>query len=155
MWAYVRRRLVLALLTYWAVATFVFGLLHLTGDPVSVLLAGTPAGRVDVEQMRRDLGFDRPIALQYVRFVARAVRGDLGHSLRSGQPALPLVAERLASTALLATGAMLVAVVFSLPLGLGAAPDMRVGMVSQEGTPSSCLILVMPGFVDPTPMAPR
>jgi hypothetical protein len=40
-------------------------------------------------------------------------------------------------------------------LGLGTAPDMRVGMVSQEGTPSSCLILVMPGFVDPTPMAPR
>ena len=35
MWAYVRRRLVLALITYWAIATFVFGLLHLTGDPVS------------------------------------------------------------------------------------------------------------------------
>jgi peptide/nickel transport system permease protein len=121
MWAYVRRRLVLALLTYWAIATFVFGLLHLTGDPVSVLLAGTPADRVDVEQMRRDLGFDRPVAVQYGRFLARAVSGDLGSSLRSGQPALPLVAERLGSTVLLASVAMLIAVTVSLPLGLAAA----------------------------------
>jgi peptide/nickel transport system permease protein len=121
MWAYVHRRLILALLTYWAIATFVFGLLHLTGDPVSVLLAGTPAGRADVEQMRRDLGFDRPIAVQYGAFLARAVSGDLGSSLRSGQPALPLVAERLGSTALLASVAMLIALAVSIPLGLAAA----------------------------------
>jgi hypothetical protein len=40
-------------------------------------------------------------------------------------------------------------------LGLAATPDMRVGMVSEEGTPGSCLILIMPGFVDPTPTAAR
>src|SRR6266513_680493 len=52
MWRYVRRRLVLAVLTFWAVSTIVWGLLYLTGDPVAILLAGTPAGQTDVEQLR-------------------------------------------------------------------------------------------------------
>ena len=77
MWAYVRRRLLLSLMTYWAVASIVFGLLYLTGDPVAVLLAGTPASRTDVAQLRRDLGFDRPVAVQYGRFlVGRGAGGS-------------------------------------------------------------------------------
>lgn len=121
MWAYVRRRLVLSLVTYWAVATVVFGLLYLTGDPVSVLLAGTPAARTDVEQLRRDLGFDKPLAVQYARFLAGVGRGDLGQSLRSGQSAMRLVLGRVAFTAQLALLAIVFALVVALPLGLLSA----------------------------------
>src|SRR5438874_2967164 len=77
MWRYVRRRLVLAVLTFWAVSTIVWGLLYLTGDPVAILLAGTPAGQTDVEQLRHALGFDRPLPIQYLHFLSAAVQGDL------------------------------------------------------------------------------
>ena len=121
MWAYVRRRLLLSLLTYWAVASLVFGLLYLTGDPVSVLLAGTPASRTDVAQLRRDLGLDRPVVVQYGRFLAGAVQGDLGRSMRSGQPAMRVVLQRVTFTAELASLALLFALVLGVPLGVMSA----------------------------------
>ena len=121
MWAYVRRRLLLSLMTYWAVASIVFGLLYLTGDPVSVLLAGTPASRTDVAQLRRELGYDRPVAVQYGRFLVGAVQGDLGRSMRSGQPAMRVVLQRVAFTAELATVAIVSALVLALPLGVLSA----------------------------------
>ena len=121
MWPYICRRLILALLTFWAVATVVFGLLYLTGDPISVLLAGTPAGRTDVEQLRREFGFDRPFAVRYARFLSGVLRGDLGNSLRSGQPAMRLVLRRAAYTAQLATVAIVLALLVALPLGLISA----------------------------------
>jgi peptide/nickel transport system permease protein len=121
MWAYVRRRLLLSLMTYWAVASIVFGLLYLTGDPVAVLLAGTPASRTDVAQLRRDLGFDRPVAVQYGRFLVGAARGDLGNSMRSGRPAMRVVLQRVAFTAELATVAIAFALVLAVPLGVLSA----------------------------------
>ena len=139
MWPYIRRRLLLSLLTYWAVATVVFGLLYLTGDPVSVLLAGTPAARTDVEQLRKDLGFDRPVAVQYARFLAGAVQGDLGKSLRSGQPAMRLVLRRVGFTAELAIVAIVLAFVVALPLGLisaifrGSLLDRALMLVTMVG----------------------
>lgn len=139
MWPYIRRRLWLSLLTYWAVATVVFGLLYLTGDPVSVLLAGTPAARTDVEQLRKDLGFDKPVAVQYGRFLAGAVRGDLGKSLRSGQPAMRLVLRRVGFTAQLAIVAIVFAFVVALPLGLisamfrGSLLDRALMVVTMAG----------------------
>jgi peptide/nickel transport system permease protein len=121
MWRYVGRRVLLAAATYWAVATLVFGLLYLTGDPIELLLAGTPASRADVDELRRDLGFDRPVTVRYVRFVAGAARGDVGRSLRSGQPAMRLVLQRVWFTVQLAVVAMLVALCLSVPMGVIAA----------------------------------
>jgi len=121
MWRYVRRRLVLAVLTFWAVSTIVWGLLYLTGDPVAILLAGTPAGQTDVEALRRDLGFDRPLPIQYLDFLGSAVQGDLGKSLRSGEPALLLVSRRIGFTVQLALLAMTLALAVSIPVGIVAA----------------------------------
>jgi peptide/nickel transport system permease protein len=121
MWRYLRRRLVLAALTYWAVASVVFGLLYLTGDPVAVLLAGTPAAQTELEQLRHELGFDKPVAVQYARFLAGAVRGDLGKSLRSGEPAMRLVLRRVGFTVQLALLSLVIALALSLPLGLASA----------------------------------
>lgn len=121
MWRYVRRRLLLAVLTFWAVSTLVWGLLYLTGDPVAILLAGTPAGQTDVETLRHALGFDQPLPVQYLRFLEGAVQGDLGKSLRSGEPALVLVARRIGFTVQLAVLAMAIALVVAIPVGIVAA----------------------------------
>jgi len=121
MWRYVRRRLWLAVLTFWAVSTIVWGLLYVTGDPVAILLAGTPAGQTDIESLRRELGFDRPLPIQYLHFLANAVQGDLGKSLRSGEPALLLVSRRIGFTMQLALLAMTIALVVSIPVGIVAA----------------------------------
>jgi len=121
MWRYIRRRLMLAVLTFWAVSTIVWGLLYLTGDPVAVLLAGTPAGQTDVEQLRHELGFDQPLPIQYVHFLGGAVHGDLGKSLRSGEPALQLVSRRVGFTVQLALLAMTLALAVSIPVGIVSA----------------------------------
>jgi peptide/nickel transport system permease protein len=139
MWRYVRRRLLLAVLTFWAVSTIVWGLLYLTGDPVAILLAGTPAGQTDVEQLRRALGFDRPLPIQYLHFLNAAVQGDLGNSLRSGEPALLLVSRRVGFTVQLALLALTLALVISIPVGIvsamfrGSLTDRTLMLLSMVG----------------------
>ena len=139
MWRYVRRRLVLAVLTFWAVSTIVWGLLYLTGDPVAILLAGTPAGQTDVEQLRHALGFDRPLPIQYLHFLSAAAQGDLGNSLRSGEPALLLVSRRVGFTVQLALLAMTLALVVSIPVGIvsamfrGSLTDRTLMLLSMVG----------------------
>ena len=139
MWRYIRRRLLLAVLTFWAVSTIVWGLLYLTGDPVAILLAGTPAGQTDVEQLRHALGFDQPLPLQYLHFLGNAVQGDLGKSLRSGEPALLLVSRRIGFTLQLALLAMTLALAVSVPVGIvsatfrGSLTDRTLMLLSMVG----------------------
>ena len=123
----------------WAVSTIVWGLLYLTGDPVAILLAGTPAGQTDVEQLRRALGFDRPLPIQYIHFLSGAVQGDLGNSLRSGEPALLLVSRRIGFTVQLALLAMTLALAVSIPVGIvsathqGSLTDRTLMLLSMVG----------------------
>ena len=139
MWRYIRRRLLLAVLTFWAVSTIVWGLLYLTGDPVAVLLAGTPAGQTDVDQLRRALGFDQPLPIQYLHFLTGAIQGDLGSSLRSGEPALLLVSRRIGFTVQLALLAMTLALAVSIPVGIvsamfrGSLTDRTLMLLSMVG----------------------
>ena len=136
---YIRRRLLLAVLTFWAVSTIVWGLLYLTGDPVAILLAGTPAGPTDDEQLRHALGFDQPLPLQYLHFLGNAVQGDLGKSLRSGEPALLLVSRRIGFTLQLALLAMTLALAVSIPVGVvsatfrGSLTDRTLMLLSMVG----------------------
>jgi peptide/nickel transport system permease protein len=104
-----------ALLTLAAVLTLVFFLARLTGDPVRLMLPDQ-ATQAQVEAMRRSLGFDRPILVQYVDFVEHAVRGDVGTSLRQRRPAIDLVLERLPATLELAAPSF--AIGFTIALGL-------------------------------------
>jgi len=118
--AYVARRLVLAVLVIVGVSVVTFFLTFLSGDPAELML---PPGAT-AEQMasfRREWGFDDPLYVQYWRFLSRAVRGDLGVSLRHGEPALPLIAERLPATFQLTLTAMVVAIVLAIPLGVISA----------------------------------
>jgi ABC-type dipeptide/oligopeptide/nickel transport system permease component len=120
MTAYVVQRLLLAVLVVFGVSIVTFFLTFLSGDP-AVLMLPPDASAEQIARFRRDWGFDQPIIVQYGNFLARALQGDMGTSLRHGTPALPLIAERLPATLQLTVTAMLVAILLAIPLGVLSA----------------------------------
>jgi ABC-type dipeptide/oligopeptide/nickel transport system permease component len=103
------------------VATLVFSLIHLVpGDPAQAMM-GDGAAPQDIAELRKNLGLDQPLLTQYVAFLSRAVKGDLGKSFRTGQPVTTMIAERVPATAELAIASMIVAIVIAIPLGVIAA----------------------------------
>ena len=118
---FLARRLALTVPVLLGVATLVFSLIHLIpGDPAQAML-GEAATPQDVEELRRRLGLDRPLLEQYGTFLSGVTRGDLGTSLRTGQPVASQILERMPATAELAAAAMIVAILCSIPLGIVAA----------------------------------
>ena len=118
---YVQRRLLFAIVVLFGVTLIVSGMLYLSGDPIAIMLAGGTATEVQREQLRHEYGFDRPFIVQYFDFVAGALRGDLGRSLRMNRSAVEVVLERLPYTLLLATAAMTFAIVVAVPVGVISA----------------------------------
>ncbi|HSV92339.1 MAG TPA: nickel ABC transporter permease [Desulfobacterales bacterium] len=97
-----------------------FFFIHLSGDPAMLMLP-PDASKAEVETLRRQMGFDDPIYVQYGRFAVRALQGDLGSSLYHRVPALGLILERLPASLELAGAAMLLALVVAVPLGVVSA----------------------------------
>ena len=115
------RRLLLLVPTVLGVLTLVFFLVHLIpGDPVEVML-GETASSADLNQLRADLGLDRPLGEQYARFLGGLARGDLGHSFFYRKPVLAVIGAALPATAVLAAAALAVALLIALPVGVVAA----------------------------------
>ncbi len=115
------RRVLLTIPVLIGVATLVFSLIHLVpGDPVQAML-GESASPQDVAQLRTKLGLDRPLLQQFGSFAGGIVRGDLGTSLRTNQPVTDIILERMPATMELAVSAMVVAILFAIPLGIIAA----------------------------------
>jgi peptide/nickel transport system permease protein len=147
---YLAGRLALTLLTVFLALTFMFGVLHMAGDPV-LLLVPVDSSAEHIERMRVEWGFADPLWVQYGRFLGRALAGDFGTSLKYNLPALQLVLERLPATALLTAVSILFAVVLGLPLGfLGAIREGRaadrlsnVGSVLGQSIPSFWLGLLL------------
>ena len=118
---FVARRLALSIPVLLGVATLVFALIHLIpGDPAQAML-GEAASPADVEALRQRLGLHRPLLEQYGRFLGGLVRGDLGTSLRTGEPVAQQIRLRVPATMELSAAAMLVAVGVAIPLGVLAA----------------------------------
>ena len=118
---YVTQRLLQSIVVLFGVTTLVFSLLHLApGDPVLMMLPDG-ATQEQIDHLRSRLGLDRPLIEQFVSFLDRAVRGDLGTSLYHRQPALQVVLRYFPSTALLASAALLLTVAIGVPLGIISA----------------------------------
>lgn len=122
----------------------VFGLIHLGGDPVLVLLPLT-ASDAQRAALRADLELDRPIVTQYLAFLGRAVRGDFGTSLRHREPAMPLVTARLPATLQLMAVAVVFSLLLAIPSGLLSAvyKNSWIDLVSRIG---AILGQSLPGF---------
>lgn len=103
------------------VSVLVFLIVHaIPGDP-AVIAAGLEASPETVEQIRRDLGLDRPLPEQFATFVSRALRGELGRSIRTGSPVAQEIAERMPFTLRLASWSILLAVVVGVAAGAVSA----------------------------------
>lgn len=142
--AYILRRLAYSVLVLLGVSAITFFAVFASGDPVSMML-GADAGPRQVEEFRKIMGLDRPVVVQYLHFLGRAVRGDFGRSLRHDTPAMALIIERLPATMLLAFGALAVSAVVAIPLGVLAA-TRRASLLDDAVIATSALGLAAPTF---------
>ncbi|TVR71946.1 MAG: ABC transporter permease [Sphaerobacteraceae bacterium] len=117
---YIIRRILQAFLVMLGVTFLVFIVMFQAGDPV-ILMASPDASAEEIENLRRNLGLDRPWYIQYADFLGGAVQGDFGNSLRQGQPVFNLVMERIPATLQLAASAFVFSVVISIPVGVISA----------------------------------
>jgi len=112
--------LLLAALVAVCVSAISFGLLYLSGDPAAAI-GGESATDADIQYIRKTYGFDRPVAIQYLTWVGKAVQGDLGISYYFRLPVSQIIADRLPITLTLGISAITFAMVFAIPLGVVAA----------------------------------
>ena len=117
---YILRRVGHAVFVVLAVLVVVFLIIHLSGDPAAMAL-GPDSTKEQIEEFRREMGFDRPLVVQFLRYLRGIVKGDFGLSLRYNAPALPIVVERIPATLELTLAAMLIAVGVGLPCGVISA----------------------------------
>lgn len=106
-----------AVVAVFGVVTLVFFIQRLTGDPTLLLVPET-ATQEDIEAMRRTLGLDRSLIVQYVEFLTDMLRLDLGRSFVQNAPVWDILLSRIPQTLQLAAGALVVALLIGLPLGL-------------------------------------
>nr|WP_043755056.1 nickel ABC transporter permease [Imhoffiella purpurea] len=127
------------------VCTLVFLLIHLVpGDPVEVML-GEGARPADQAALRHALGLDRPVWAQYLDYLARLSRLDLGQSLHAQRPVSDLLAERVGPTAILAVSSLSLAILLAIPLGVLAA-QYRGRVVDRAAMTFSMLGAAVPNF---------
>ncbi len=136
---YLARRVLGVVPALFGVVVVTFVIVHaVPGDP-AVLLAGEAATPERLEEIRRDLGLDRPLPQQFVTYVANVARGDLGTSISQGRPVSAIIAERIGPTLLLSGTALGISSVLGLLFGLVAARrpfgrfDLVVNMASLVG----------------------
>lgn len=121
-----------------------FFFIHLSGDPVLLMLPGDASDQ-EIEELREQLGFNDPLYVQYFRFASKAIRGDFGESLYYHVPVMELVIERLPASLELAVAAMVFALVLAVPIGIISA--VRRGSMLDMGSMLGALLgLSMPHF---------
>ncbi|MBT4356039.1 MAG: ABC transporter permease [Rhodospirillaceae bacterium] len=116
---FIIRRLMQSALVVVIMSFIVFSGVFLVGDPVEILVSDD-ADQEEREMMIKSMGLDKPFLVQYGIFVSKAVRGDLGDSFVFQEPALLLILDRMPATMELAVVALLIAIIFGIPLGVWA-----------------------------------
>lgn len=141
---FLARRALLALLVCLTVLVVAFALTRLSGD-IAVSIAGPQATQEDVETIRRNFGFDRPLPVQFLDWAGRAAQGDLGRSYIYHVQVAELIGKRLPITLTLGLTGLVIALAVGIPLGIiaamreGGVVDKAIGLVALLGQ-------AMPGF---------
>ena len=144
MFSFITGRLVVSLLVLFTVSLVGFSLLRVSGD-LAATLAGENASRAQIEELRRNLGLDRSLLVQYFDWLGTALRGDLGVSFFTQERVTSLFLNRIGTTLILALGGLVLSILISLPLGMLAAwrpnswLDRLISVISLSGQ-------AMPGF---------
>lgn len=117
---YIIRRCLYAVFVLFGVATIVFFLARLTGNPVAIMLP-PDATQAQLEAMTKSLGLDKPVYVQYGIFIRDLLHFDFGESIRYHEPTLTIIMEKLPATVELATTALLFSLILGLPIGVLSA----------------------------------
>jgi ABC-type dipeptide/oligopeptide/nickel transport system permease component len=143
---YVVKRLLAMVLLLFGVTFVVFFMMYLAPGDVTAMLAANAPSAQQVVALRHEFGLDLPLPAQYGRFLARAVRGDLGDSWVDRRPVMPQVLDAVAYTLRLAAAALFLSIVAGLVGGIGAA--VRRGSVTDETVLTATLVgISVPVFV--------
>jgi peptide/nickel transport system permease protein len=142
----VLRRLAATVPVLLLVTAGVFALLHMTpGDPIDAMMAESVDASVK-ETLRRELGLDRPIYTQYLSWMGRLLRGDLGRSIRNGEPVIENVGRRIRPSLQLAAMAMMISLTIAFPVGIISAVRHNKG-ADRVGTTFALFGICMPNFL--------
>jgi peptide/nickel transport system permease protein len=143
---FIARRLAAMIPLLVGISLVIFALLRLIpGDPVVIMIGAENATAEEVARLRRVLGLDQGIHVQYARFLGRIARGDLGRSISSDEPVARLIRERLPATIELTLAAMAVALAIAVPAGVISA-IRKYSAVDVAGTVAALLGISMPNF---------
>jgi peptide/nickel transport system permease protein len=121
MWTYLVRRLFQGLLALLIITVLCFALTRLSADPMAQYANRPNITQADREQIRARLGLDQPLPIQYFRWLALAIQGDMGNSFFSHQPVAKLISQRLPLTLVLMTTAEVITIFIALGLGILSA----------------------------------
>lgn len=118
---YILKRFLAALLVIFLSSVIVFAIIHLIPGDAAQVYAGAGANEEQVENVRREMGLDKPLVIQYLDWAGGILRGDFGNSLSTRQPILPVIMEKFQNTFVLSALGITFAVVFGLTLGIISA----------------------------------
>jgi peptide/nickel transport system permease protein len=125
--AYLLRRLVLAVLTIWAVSVLAFVIIQLPpGDYITSYIAQMSAGggfvsEQEAQALRREYGLDQPVWFQYLRWMKQVLQGRFGMALEWGKPVSAVIGDRLWLTMVVSVAAVLLTWLLALPIGIYSA----------------------------------
>jgi ABC-type dipeptide/oligopeptide/nickel transport system permease component len=146
LWPFLASRVIRTLITMWLGVTLIFFAIRVVpGDPAEAVL-GHQSTLEGLATLRRQMGLDQSLWVQYVQMLGKLVQGDLGLSLVVGQPISQMILQVAPFTALVVVGALLIGVGIGLPLGIAAA-TARNSPIDYAARLLSLTGLVIPGFV--------
>ena len=146
---YLLRRFFFLLFILLCVTIVTFSLMHVVpGDAAQIIaekIHGQDVSSQTVELVRREMGLDQPVYLQYLHWLGGMIRGDLGNSFRTGLPVWEEITRRLPATIELALAAMLVSLVIAIPVGIISAVK-RYSLLDNAGMVGAMVGVSMPNF---------
>ena len=149
MWRHILKRLAQAIPLTWGILTITFFLSHMApGDPMDMYLEQQRQRQVDpevIELLRKKYGLDKPLAVQYVMWMGKVVKGDFGESFRYRRPVLDLIAERIPYTLQLTVLSLLLSTLCGIVLGIVSAVKQYAAL-DKTITVGSLILYSIPGF---------
>jgi peptide/nickel transport system permease protein len=150
--AYVVRRLMLAVLTVWAISVLSFMIIHLPpGDYVTSYIAsmsasGSAVSEGEARAMREQLGLDQPITVQYAKWMGLMLQGNFGMAMEWGRPVADVIGDRMSLTVVISVAAIIFTWVVALPIGIYSAV-FRYSFLDYVFTFIGFIGLAIPGFM--------
>jgi len=143
---YLLKTLALGVVTLLGVTILVFATIHLIpGDPIVTMFGLWEGDPELIAHLRHQYGFDQPLYVQYIQWIAKVLQGDLGSSLRYGDPVLKLILERMPATLLLILASMAISLSISIPVGVLSA-SKRHSLRDYAGSVFALLGISTPAF---------